>query len=248
MLRLPSNSHIVMFTLPNDVGPQPSYGIRLVCSGEVVIGNGTDLVNMGNCLDVVPGIFNGSGTYPDKIVGLIVSDSLFDSGTAQGCVNIHPTGNSYVSTARFSNVWASTHLNPNPNHTNGFTFVGSGGVQQAPRAVQDVSLVNCQSKGFAGGQGLYASGVNALSVVGSTFSGNQNGIFIDANMNNFVLSANKCGNYTVSGPNTGVGIFINSSCTGYISTGNICYGNTGGAYIPGPTSVPGSIFIGNNLP
>lgn len=213
--------HVVMYN--DSATSQPSYGIQVQSAGELIICDGTDIVQMGNCLAIVPG-------QNQRVIATFVSDSLFDSGNGQGCVYIGPSGNGYVLTTRFSNVWASTGSNIS---TNGFTFIGSGSTNPYP-SIQDVSLVNCVGQGFSGHDGLYATNVIGLSVTSSTFGGNYVGINIAAGMSNFVLTGNKCGNYTAPGGNSFYGIIINAGASDhYTMIGNLLSGNGSGTYFDG---------------
>ncbi|HVX15336.1 MAG TPA: hypothetical protein VHC22_29370 [Pirellulales bacterium] len=216
--------HVVMAQAPG--ATQPQYGIQVVNAGELIIDGGCDIISMGNCLAIQP----GTG---QAVLAVFVSDSLFDSGNGAGCVVIAPTGNGYVLTVRFSNVWAST--GSNTTSTNGFSFFGSGSMSPYP-SIQDVSLVNCVGKGFTNHDGLYASNVVGLSVTSSTFGGNYVGINIAGGMSNFNLIGNKCGNYTPQGGNAYYGIIINPGASDYYTViGNVSQGNGTGSIFNGGT-------------
>ncbi len=240
-------SHVIMFNYSTT--QQPSYGIVVVQAGEVVICNGTDIGQCNTCLAIIPGNNSTTGQF---VVAVVVSDSFFDSGYGTACVYIYPTSNGFVSTVRFSNVWASTDFSAS---TNGFMFVGTASMPPTGvQAIQDVSLVNCVGKNFVGHDGLYANGVNALAVTGSTFGGNYDGIHIGPNMSNFVLNGNKCGNYVIpsgsaTGTNTNYGINIDYSSTAvtdhYIVANNLLVGNGNGALFNGGTG--SNQVIANNL-
>jgi hypothetical protein len=217
--------HVVMY---NSATTQPRYGIEVQCADELVICDGTDITNCGNCLQIDPG--NGMG-----VLAAYVSDSFFDSGNGAGCVYVAPSGTGFVWTMRFSNVWTSTGTNT-PG-TNGFTFNGAG--SSNPPAIQDVSLVNCLGQNFADYSGLYANAVSNLSVTSSTFGGNYDGINIGAGMSNFILNGNKCGNYAgipgVAG-NSNYGIVISPGASGnFIVVENLIGGNGVGGFYNGGT-------------
>lgn len=218
--------HVIM---NNFGGPQPQFGIQARAAGELVICDGTDIVSMGNCLALVPGS-NPDGT-PQVVDAVFVSDSLFDSGNGAGCVAVVPSGNGFVVMVQFSNVWTST--GSNTTNTNGFHFNALGST--APFPIQNVGLVNCLGQNFTNNCGVFAAGVNALSVASSTFGGNAIGIDIYPGMSNFILNGNKCGNYTVVGGNS-YGIVINTGASDhYVVVGNLLAGNISGALLDGGT-------------
>ncbi|CAN5394638.1 hypothetical protein BH10PLA2_BH10PLA2_25350 [soil metagenome] len=219
---------------------QPAYGVAVTCAGEVLICNGTDIAFMGTCLELVP-------NNTQSVVATFISDSFFDSGNGPACLYIAPSGTGYVSTVHLSSVWTSTGHNAGLP-TSGFKFLGSGGTGVMPGTIENVTMVNCLAKGFNNGQsGLYAAGVNGLSVTSSTFGANGNGIVIAPGMNNFILNGNKCGKYVPnnSGGNDFFGIVVGSGCDKFIVANNLCYGNVFG----GRTIAPGITYIDiNNIP
>ncbi|HVX14821.1 MAG TPA: hypothetical protein VHC22_26765 [Pirellulales bacterium] len=212
--------HVIMYNT-NGPASQPGYGIQVTNAAELIICDGTDIDMMGSCLNIVPGTNQAVGA-------VLVSDSLFDTGNGAGCVTIFPTGNGWVQVVRFSNVWTSTQIGVSPN-TSGFFFDGLNSTPPAGmKAIQDVSLVNCLGQGFNGHAGLFAAGVDALSVTSSTFSGNAFGIYIYNNMYNFILNGNKCGPFSYGGANTSWGILINAGCDHYVISNNLLNGNGAG--------------------
>ena len=221
-------NHVIM---SNFGGPQPPFGIKVTSCGELIIDNGCDIINCGNCLAIVPGIDGVKNQYVNAI---FVSDSLFDGGDGQGTVWISPSNGGYVLTAKFTNVWASTAGNNNgTSPTNGFLFDGSHSTPALPtlRAIQDVSLSNCVSKSFRRHCGVYATAVDALSIQGCTFGDCFNGIQIAKGCSSFVLIGNKCGNYVppsvpnAAGGNEAYGILIEPTTLPFTAALNMCYGN-----------------------
>jgi hypothetical protein len=220
--------HVIMAQAPSTARPQ--YGIQVSSAGELVMSGGCDIIAMGNCLALVPG--NGQ-----SVGAVLISDCLFDggggsnTGTWYGAVFVAPSGNGYVAVLRFANVWASTGSNTTAN---GFAFFGTGSTSPFP-SIFDVSLVNCLGQGFTQHDGLYASNVVGLSVIGSTFGGNYNGIGIAAGTTNVVLNGNKCGKYTLPGypsvGNTNYGIEIDPGVDHYVVVGNVLNGNGVGTLI-----------------
>lgn len=239
--------HVVM----DAAGVQPPYGICVTSVGELIVSDGCDIINMGTCLAIIPGIGGVKGQFANAI---FVSDSLFDGGNGPGCVYICPHTDAYVGMVRFSNCWASTANNNNGTwNTNGFTLDGTQSKPEftALLPIQDVSLVNCVGRSFVNHAGFYAKGVQGLSIANSTFGGCFNGILIDTGCSNFVLSGNRCGNYTPPpvgsqfGGNVAYGIVIEPNAD-FIVMGNLCYGNAVGG-VRNAQVLPGQI-IALNLP
>jgi hypothetical protein len=235
--------HVIMYHA--DVNNQPQYGIQVTSSGELIISD-CDIAQMGICLSIVP----GQGQYA---IATYVSNSFFDNGRT-ACVYVAPTGDGFVSTMRFANVWTSTGIPDNPGRANGFSFVGlySTPPPGIEFVIDDVSLVNCLGQGFVGNAGLYAHTVHGLSITSSTFGGNFNGIQIAAGTQNFVLAGNMCGNYVPppanqpNGNNTYYGIYIDPGASDhYVVVGNLLNGNTGGALFDGGTG--SNKAIANNV-
>jgi hypothetical protein len=248
-------SHVIMdITLSPFSLAQPQYGIQVQNAGELIICNGTDIIGMGDCLLINP-------TTGQIVDATYVSDSLFDSGNRNGCVYVAPTGtgntSGLVATMRFTNVWTSTGNTGSttpPTQSNvadGFRFVGG------TARITDVVLVNCLGKGFFNNyhNGLYASGVQNLSVTASTFGANYNGIFIANGMSNFILNGNKCGPYVFEGKNLNYGIALDGPSTPptpntnvFIITNNLLRGNgfPSGYFQGCPTDAANQI-LANNL-
>lgn len=225
--------HVIAY---NDNGaPQPPYGIVVTAAGELTIGGGTDIIQCGTCLAIVPGLGGVKGQF---VVAIFVSDSLFDSGNGTGCVYIGPMADAYVLTVRFVNAWASTPNNGNGQWpTNGFTFDGSGSKPSPQlKPIQDVCLTNCVGKAFVNHCGVYAKAVAGLSIQNCSFGGCFNGIQIGPGCSGFILSGNKCGDYVPptigqpTGGNAAYGILIEPNDQ-FIVTGNLLYGNGKGGVI-----------------
>lgn len=223
--------HVLMFNgtmQPND--PQPPYGILVRSAGELVI-RACDIDNCGTNLAIVPGMDGTPNTYVNAIS---VSDSYFDNGNGDQ-VLVRPTGSSFVLTARFSNVWTSSvNNNGGAWPGNGFTFDGSQSHPAATLPIMDVGLSNCLGQNFLKHCGLYAKAVQGLSVMGSTFGGNFNGIQTYGCVG--TLSANKCGNYvapplgSATGGNTAYGMLLEKSQMA-IASDNLLLGNGIGSII-----------------
>lgn len=221
-------NHVIMC---NFGGPQPPYGVVITSAGEFIMNNGCDIIGMGTCLAIVPGL---DGTKNQYVNAVTISDSYFDSGNGLGCVYICPKNAGYVSIVRMSNVWTSTdNNNSGHNPTNGFTFDGTQSIPALGNpAIQDISMVNCTGRSFVGHCGLYAKGVQGLGIFNSTFAGNFDGIHIAAGCSGVILIGNKCGNYTPSPVgfppiNTAYGIVIEPTNTNepFTVAMNMCYGN-----------------------
>lgn len=220
--------HIIMY----GDGTQPQYGILVTSCGELDITGGTDIINMGNCLALRPGM---NGVKSQHIIAVLVSESLFDSGNGQGCVYICPETDAFVNVVKFTNVWTSTSGNNNGNNpTNGFTFDGTRAKPALPvPAIQDVTLVNCVGKSFKGHCGVYANNVQGLSIQASTFGDNNVGIWLK-NCSEAQIIGNKCGAYSggffpgTNGGNTVFGIFIEATLSPFMVMMNMCYGNPQG--------------------
>lgn len=183
----------IQHAIMDSTGQQPPYGIRVTSSGEVVIGGGSDIINMGACLGIVPGL---NGVQNQYVNAIKVSDSFFDGGNGKGCVVILPTTNAYVATATFSNVWASTANNGSGVfNTDGFYFDGSFSAAPGLNGISilDINLVGCVGKAFVNHCGVFAKSVRGLSVLGSSFGGNVNGIQTYGCSG--IIMGNKCGNY-----------------------------------------------------
>ncbi len=219
--------HVIMYA--ND--PQPPYGILALSAGELVVNDGCDIDNCGNCLAILPGLNGVKGQYVNAIT---VSDSFFDNGNGYGCVLLSPKQDAYVSIARFLGVWTSSINNASGSWpTNGFTFDGSQshppvGLNVAP--IMDVTLEACTGRSFVQHCGVYAKSVQGLTILGGTFSGNYTGILIDRGCTG-ILDANKCGAYTpppvggTSGGNAEYGIKIVGSPGMLIGGNNLLVGN-----------------------
>ena len=237
-------NHIVMdiYQAPYSYLTQPKYGIQINSAGETIIGGGTDIIAMGECLSIRP-------TTGQIVVATYISDSLFDSGQGDngtGCVVVAPSGTGFVLTMRFSNVWVSTGNNglngALTNAANGFMFVGS-----STAMVSDISLVNCLAQSFAGFAGLYAIGLQDLAVTSSTFAGNYDGIHISGGMSNFIINGNKLGSYGLGGGNARYGIAVDAGSDFFIIVNNIGVNNGSG---PRGVATPGGLYytIANNQP
>lgn len=217
--------HVLMFNgtmLPSD--PQPSYGILVRSAGELVITR-SDIDNCGTNLAIVPGMDGVPNTFVNAVM---ISDSLFDNGNGDQ-VLIRPEGSSFVHNVRFSNVWTSS-INNNGGAWpgNGFTFDGSRSKPLAVLPILDVGLANCLGQCFLSHCGLYAKSVYGLSVVGSTFGGNFNGIQTYGTKGTLV--GNKCGHYvapplgTTTGGNAAFGMLLEKSAMA-VSSDNLLDGN-----------------------
>lgn len=225
-------NHVIMSCFdPTTSNPkQPPFGIKAVSCGELIINNGCDIINMGNCLGIVPGFDGVKDQFVDSV---FVSDSLFDGGNGQGCVWVRPTNRGYCLTHKYTNVWCSTAGNNGGTFpTNGFMFDATQSVPALPtlRAIQDVTLTNCVAKSFRNHCGVYASGVDALNITASTFGDCFNGIQAK-NCSSLQLIGNKCGNYVppsqtgAAGGNQAYGILIEPTTLPLTAAMNMCYGN-----------------------
>lgn len=235
-------SHVIMFA----DSPQPPYGIVVTSAGELQIDCGCDIINCGNCLALVPGL---NGVPNQEVTATTVSGSLFDSGNGAGCVYVCPTNGGYILKATFTDVWAST--GKNAGNTNGFTFDGSQSKPAIFKPIQNVKLVGCTSKSFTTHCGLYARGVDALSITASTFGDNFNGIQLAAGCTNFLVSNNHCGPFVpASGGNPtpgnlAYGVYIEAGNPLGICTNNVLTGNRAGGLF---NAAPGvGQIIGLNL-
>ncbi len=240
-------SHVIMFS-----DPQSPYGICVTSCGELNVNDGCDIINCGSCLAIVPGL---NGVMDQHVVAVSAVGSYFDSGNGQGCVFIQPTNRAYVLKASFTDCWAST--GKNLTNTNGFTIDGSLSKPALPnlKSLQNVKLIGCTSKSFRIGNlghcGLYARGVDALTVQGSTFGDCFNGIQLAAGCTNFLLQGNSCGDFVppslpfISGGNVAWGILLEAGLGKGIVTGNVLTGNgAGGLFNQQPN--PGQV-IGQNV-
>ncbi len=232
----------------NNSPVQPPYGICITSCGEAVICGGCDIDNCGTNLAIVPGLNNTKGQY---CAAIYISDSLFDNGNGPGQVLVQPTTDSYVNIVRFSNVWTSSINNSSGVwNTNGFTFIGD---QTHPPAgtlpIQDINLVNCTGRNMVRHCGIYARGIQGLSVQNSTFSSNFTGIQIGPGCPDYSLIGNKCGSYApgaVGFPaqgNSSFGILVEPNAGGIVM-GNLLRGNGAGTIL-NQHPVPGQVIFGN---
>jgi hypothetical protein len=165
-----SIQHVIMFSKD----PQPPYGVVVTSCGELVMSGGCDIISMGTCLALVPGLNAVPGQHTNAV---FVSDCLFDSPNGNG-VYVAPRNNGYASLLKFTNCWASTQNNNGGVWpANGFTLDGSQATPpQGVRPITDASFVNCSSRNFVKHCGIYAKNVYGLRVTSSTFTGNFVGI------------------------------------------------------------------------
>lgn len=233
----------------NWFGPQPSYGILVQSAGEFIMDGGCDIMQMGNCLALVPGL---GGVKNQYVSAIKISDCLFDSANGLGCVYIAPQSNGFVITARFTSVWASKNGNAAGIVTNGFTLDGTQTVGSPQVPIQDITFVNCEGKSFTNHCGLYAKGVQALTISNCTFGDNYMGVWLANGCSDVIVTGNKVGNYApaiqgqVNGGNADHGIFIEPSVTRFIVAENLGYGNGKGNVLS--LALPGAGVIGINLP
>lgn len=237
--------HVVMYA----IDPQPSYGIAVTACGELVMSGGCDIICMGSCLALVPGL---GGVQNQYVMAVFISDCLFDSGNGLGCVYVCPTTNGFVGMVRFANVWASTANNGKRTWpTNGFTFDGT---QTKPpvgvKAIQDVSLTNCVAQYFLGHCGVYAKSVDGLTITNSTFGGGlYQGIQLSGGCAGAILQHNKLGDFRPAPVGGGIagcerfGIYIEAGCVA-LEGNNVYRGNLAGALWVEPGA---RVVIANSL-
>lgn len=184
-----SIQHVIMFSSD----PQPPYGIAVTSCGELVMNSGCDIISMGTCLALVPGLGGVKGQHVNAV---FVSDCLFDSPNGQGGVYVCPEADGNVSLVKFTNCWGSTaNNNQGKWPTNGFTLDGSKATPAPPlKSIMDVTFTNCNSRSFVNHCGWYAQNVYGISWIGCTASGN----FVGLQTKNCVgiASGNKFGDYS----------------------------------------------------
>lgn len=211
---------------------QPKYGVLVTSCGELVMYGACDIISMGACLALVPGL---NGVKNQHIVAAKINECYFDSPSGLGAVLALPQANGFISSLKFTSVWASTAANGNgAQNTNGFTIDGSLAVGSPLPPIQDVSLVNCEAKGFTGRCGIFARSVQGLKIIGSTFGANYIGIWLSTGCVGAIVKGNFSGNYVPplvlgqSGGNAAYGINIEAAVSNIVVTENIGYGNGAG--------------------
>ncbi len=219
----------------NSSASQPPYGVVVTSCGELIM-QACDIDNCGTNLALVPGLGGVKGQWTNAV---FISDCLFDNGNGPGNVYIGPQSDGWVFTVKFTNVWTSTVNNGEGAwNTNGFTFDGSMskpiGLGVLP--LEDITRVNCVGRSMRNHCGVYAKGVNGLTIADSTFGGgNFAGIQLAPGCSDYVVRGNKLGAYTppsvgslVRG-NDAYGLIVEPNGFGIIQ-GNMARGNGRGGF------------------
>ncbi len=226
--------HVLMYASD----PQPPYGICISSAGAVIM-HACDIDNAGTCLALVPGL---GGAVNQHVDAVIISDSYFDNGNGFGNVLIQPQGNGFLSDVEFNNVWTSTvNNNKGTWNSNGFSIDGSMANGSLARPIQNVRLRGCWGRNFVNHCGVFARNVHALSIVDGSFTGNFDGINLQAGCTDFSLRGNYCGDYDIgpvgwpggpalTGRNTRFGIVLQSPTAG-MAMFNFLRGNGQGPLI-----------------
>lgn len=159
---------------------------------------------------------NGLAILPPTgslIQSLVVTDSYFDSGSANG-IYLVPSGGS-IQLVKIANTWCAT------NAANGIYIGGTGLVQQ-------VDMVNCTVANNSN-NGVYIASTIATNVsfVGGSLSANVgSGFVVAANINNFKVVGAVIGASGQFGGN-GYGVYVSGgSSNNYVITANTFTTNT----------------------
>ncbi len=222
-----SIQHCIMFSQD----PQPPYGVAVTSCGELVMGSGCDIISMGTCLALVPGLGGVKGQHANAA---FISDCLFDSPNGNG-VLVKPQADGYASLLKFTNCWASTQNNAGGTWpANGFTLDGTQSVPPVGiKPIMDVTFTNCSSRNFVQHCGWYCKGVYGLTSIGCTASGNFMGFQTYGCVGN--ISCGKFGDFTpaplgFAAGNAAYGILIEKSQMA-VGSDNLLLGNGKGGII-----------------
>ncbi len=220
--------HVRMFNGSMDPGsPQPPYGVLVKSAGEFMMLGSCDIDNCGINLAIVPGL---TGVANEYVGNIVISDTDLDNGNSDQLL-IRPLGSSFIGDVALSNV-RSCSINNNAGAWPGNAFTLDGSMSRPNlnvSPIMNVSMVNCFGLNALRHCGLYAKSVVGLSVVGSTFGGNFNGIQTYGCTG--TISGNKCGAYvfpplgTVTSGNTAYGVLVEKSNMVFNPNDNSLSGN-----------------------